>query len=58
MSSGPIRWKGTSGSVIGGDPLFAIGMCLGLAVVYLVVATFFVENFERLARKQATLSLT
>jgi len=45
-------------SVIGGDPLFAIGMCLGLAVVYLVVATFFVENFERLARKQATLSLT
>jgi ABC-2 type transport system permease protein len=45
-------------SAIGGDPLLAIAMCLLLSAVYVVVGWFALSNFERLARKQATLSLT
>jgi ABC-2 type transport system permease protein len=45
-------------SVLGGSPLFAIGMCLALAAVYLFLGFFFVQNFERLARRRATLALS
>jgi ABC-2 type transport system permease protein len=45
-------------SALGGDPLFAIGMCVLLSVAYLVIGWFSMANFERLARKRATLSLT
>ena len=45
-------------SALGGDPLVPIGMCVGLAAVYLVLGAAFLANFERLARKHATLSLT
>ncbi len=50
--------KAVRESVLGGAPLTAIGMCLGLAAVYLVVGFFFVQNFERLARQRATLALS
>jgi len=42
----------------GGDPLLAIAMCLGLAVVYLAGGIFCLRLFERLARQRASLSLT
>ncbi len=42
----------------GGDAWSAIGMCLLLGVVYLVLGAVFMKNFERLARRRATLSLT
>ena len=45
-------------SALGGDPLVPIGMCVGLAAVYLVLGAALLANFERLARKHATLSLT
>ena len=45
-------------SALGGDSLAAIGMCVALAAVYLVLGAVFLANFERLARKHATLSLT
>jgi ABC-2 type transport system permease protein len=45
-------------SALGGDPLPAIGMCLLLSAVYLVVGSYTMGNFERLARSRATLSLT
>jgi len=62
----PISWvlaptwgvKAIRESALGGDPLPAIAMCLLLSVVYLVVGWFSMANFERLARKRATLSLT
>ena len=41
-----------------GDPLFAIAMCLGLALVYFAIGSYFIRVFERLARERATLSLT
>jgi ABC-2 type transport system permease protein len=44
-------------SAFGGDALGPIALCLGLALVYLVVGWFFVGLFERLAREKATLSL-
>jgi ABC-2 type transport system permease protein len=44
-------------AAFGGDALGPIGLCLGLAAVYLVVGSFFVGLFERLARERATLSL-
>jgi ABC-2 type transport system permease protein len=44
-------------AAFGGDALGPIGLCLGLALVYLVVGWFFVGLFERLAREKATLSL-
>ena len=42
----------------GGGAWPEIGMCLGLALVYLALGTFFLHVFERLARRQATLALT
>jgi len=45
-------------SALGGDAVAAIGMCLLLSVVYLVVGSVTLRNFERLARRNATLSLT
>jgi ABC-2 type transport system permease protein len=62
----PISWvlaptwgvKAVRESALGGEPLAAIGMCLLLSAVYLVIGWFAMANFERLARKQATLSLT
>jgi ABC-2 type transport system permease protein len=35
-----------------------IAMCLALGIVYLVLGSIFLRNFERLARSRATLSLT
>ncbi len=45
-------------AAFGGDPLPEIGMCLALALAYLAIAWVTTANFERLARKHATLSLT
>ena len=45
-------------AALGGDPWPAVGMCLLLGCIYLVVGAFTLRNFERLARAQATLSLT
>lgn len=42
----------------GGDAWSAIGMCVLLGAVYLVLGAVFMKNFERLARRRATLSLT
>jgi ABC-2 type transport system permease protein len=62
----PISWvlaptwgvKAVRESALGGEPFASIGMCLLLSAVYLVIGWFAMANFERLARKQATLSLT
>ena len=62
----PLSWvlaptwgvKAIRESALGGDPLPAIGMCFLLSGIYLVVGWFSMANFERLARKRATLSLT
>ncbi len=63
----PLSWmlaptwgvKAIRGAALGGgEPLFAIGMCLALAAIYLVLGTVLLRNFERLARERATLSLT
>jgi ABC-2 type transport system permease protein len=62
----PISWvvaptwgvKAVRESALGGDPLAAIGMCLLLSAVYLVLGTVTMANFERLARQKATLALT
>jgi ABC-2 type transport system permease protein len=45
-------------SALGGDPLAAIAMCLLLSAVYLAIGAVTMANFERLARKHATLALT
>jgi len=45
-------------SALGGDPLPAIGMTLGLGAVYLALGAIFLTYFMRLARERATLSLT
>lgn len=42
----------------GGDAWSAIGMCVLLGAAYLVLGAVFMKNFERLARRRATLSLT
>ena len=42
----------------GGDAWSAIGLCLLLGAVYLILGAVFMKNFERLARRRATLSLT
>ncbi len=42
----------------GGDAWSAIGLCVLLGAVYLVLGAVFMKNFERLARQRATLSLT
>ena len=44
-------------AAFGGDAVTPILVCLGLAVVYLVLGSVFVGHFERLARERATLSL-
>ncbi len=62
----PISWviaptwgvKAVRESALGGDPLAAIGMCLVLSVAYLGIGIVTMANFERLARKRATLALT
>jgi ABC-2 type transport system permease protein len=62
----PISWvvaptwgvKAVRESALGGDPLAAIGMCLLLSVVYLGLGVVTMANFERLARRRATLALT
>jgi hypothetical protein len=35
-----------------------IGMCILLGAVYLALGSVLMQNFERLARQRATLSLT
>ena len=62
----PISWllaptwgvKAIRDSALGGDPLFAILMCVVLSAAYLVAGAITMANFERLARSRATLSLT
>jgi ABC-2 type transport system permease protein len=62
----PVSWvlaptwgvKAVRESALGGDPGAAVGMCLLLSAVYLVVGAATMANFERLARKRATLGLT
>jgi ABC-2 type transport system permease protein len=62
----PISWvlaptwgvKAVRESALGGDPAAAVGMCVLLSAVYLGVGAITMANFERLARKQATLGLT
>jgi len=44
-------------AALGGDSLRPIGMCVLLMLVYAAVGTLLLWNFERLARKRATLSL-
>jgi ABC-2 type transport system permease protein len=45
-------------AALGGKPLLPIAACVTLAGVYLVVASFLLRYFERLARRDATLALT
>ena len=45
-------------AALGGEVWTGIGMCVLLGAVYLVLGSFFMQNFERRARQQATLSLT
>ena len=45
-------------AALGGEVWQGIGMCVVLGAVYLVLGSFFMQNFERRARQQATLSLT
>ncbi len=45
-------------AALGGDPLAAIGMCIVLGAVYLLLGVVFLRLFERLARERASLSLT
>ena len=62
----PLSWvlaptwgvKAVRESALGGEPGFAIAMCLLLSAVYLAIGTMTMANFERLARKRATLALT
>ena len=62
----PLSWvlaptwgvKAVRESALGGDALFAIAMCLVLSAAYLAIGWVTMANFERLARQQATLSLT
>jgi ABC-2 type transport system permease protein len=42
----------------GGSAWPAIGMCVVLGIAYFVLGAVFLQNFERLARQRATLSLT
>ena len=45
-------------AALGGEVWPSIGMCVGLGVVYFVLGSIFMQNFERRARVHATLSLT
>jgi ABC-2 type transport system permease protein len=63
----PISWalaptwgiKAVRGAALGGDDIgAAIAIAAALGVVYLVLGSVLMRNFERLARRRATLSLT
>jgi ABC-type polysaccharide/polyol phosphate export permease len=64
--SHPIAWllaptwgvRAIREAALGGDPLPAILMCLGLGLVYTLLAAVCLRHFERLARARATLALT
>jgi len=45
-------------AALGGPVWPGIGMCVLLGAIYLALGSLFMNNFERLARKRATLSLT
>jgi ABC-2 type transport system permease protein len=45
-------------AALGGEVWPAIGMCVVLGAIYLALGALFMQNFERLARQRATLSLT
>jgi ABC-2 type transport system permease protein len=49
--------KGMREAALGGDPGFAIAVCLGLGAVYLVIGHFTLGYFEVRARRSATLAL-
>jgi ABC-2 type transport system permease protein len=61
----PISWplsptwaaKAIRAAAFGGDPLVPMAVCLGLGLGYLAIGAVTVSNFERLARKKASLSL-
>jgi len=63
---GPIAWvlspywgmTAIREAALGGSAWLEIGMCVGLGLVYLVLGSVALRNFERLARSRATLSLT
>jgi ABC-2 type transport system permease protein len=50
--------QGIREAALGGTPWPDIGMTIALGAVYFAIGTVFLRNFERLARKRATLSLT
>ena len=62
----PISWllaptwgvKAVREAALGGEPGFAIAMCALLSLAYLALGALTMANFERLARKRATLALT
>lgn len=45
-------------SALGGRALWDLGMCLAVTAAYALLAAVFIANFERMARRQATLALT
>jgi ABC-2 type transport system permease protein len=45
-------------AALGGDAWFAIAMCVALGIVYVALATVFIDVVEKKARRDATLSLT
>lgn len=45
-------------SALGGRPTADLGLCLAATIVYALIAAIFLVNFERLARRRATLALT
>ena len=49
--------KGMREAALGGDPGFAIAVCIGLGAVYLVIGHFTLGYFEVRARRSATLAL-
>ena len=62
----PIGWllaptwgiRAMRGAAFGGEALFPIAMCVLLSVAYLFLGGLLLRHFERLARRDATLSLT
>jgi len=63
---GPLAWilsptwgmRAIRDAAFGGNAWPEIGLCAGLGVVYVVLGSIALRNFERLARDRATLSLT
>jgi hypothetical protein len=45
-------------AALGGEVWDGIGMCVLLGAIYLALGSVLLQNFERLARQRATLSLT